>query len=121
MILNGCAHRPGIDYDETFSLVIKLATFWTVLSLAISHHWHVHQLNVKNDLHHGHLQETIYMHQRSMGSMIHRVLIMYVFFSGFFIVLNRPFRIGIITLLSLSPISVSLTGSETHHYLLKTG
>nr|GEX90566.1 ribonuclease H-like domain-containing protein [Tanacetum cinerariifolium] len=35
----------GIDVDETFSLVVKPATIRTALSLVISRHWHVHQLD----------------------------------------------------------------------------
>nr|GEV29057.1 ribonuclease H-like domain-containing protein [Tanacetum cinerariifolium] len=35
----------GIDVDETFSLVVKPETIRTVLSLAISRHWPVHQLD----------------------------------------------------------------------------
>ncbi|GJX47350.1 ribonuclease H-like domain-containing protein [Tanacetum coccineum] len=38
----------GIDVDETFSLVVKPSTIQTILSLATSQHWPVHQLDVKN-------------------------------------------------------------------------
>nr|GEU94278.1 ribonuclease H-like domain-containing protein [Tanacetum cinerariifolium] len=63
LVANGSTQIEGVDVDETFSLVVKLATIWTVLSLAISRHWHVHQLDVKNAFLHGDLAETIYMHK----------------------------------------------------------
>jgi histone deacetylase 1/2 len=35
-VLCGFTQRPGIDFDETFSPVVKPATVRTVLSLAVS-------------------------------------------------------------------------------------
>jgi hypothetical protein len=37
-----------VDYNETFSPVVKPATVRTVLTLSISRGWPVHQLDVKN-------------------------------------------------------------------------
>jgi hypothetical protein len=36
-ILRGFTQRPGVDYDETFSPIVKLATVRTVLATAVSH------------------------------------------------------------------------------------
>ncbi|GJV94603.1 ribonuclease H-like domain-containing protein [Tanacetum coccineum] len=56
---NGSTQLEGINVDETFSPVVKLGTIHTVLSLATSRHWPVHQLDVKNAFLHGDLSETI--------------------------------------------------------------
>ncbi|GJV16684.1 ribonuclease H-like domain-containing protein [Tanacetum coccineum] len=48
----------GVDVDETFSSVVKPGTIRTVLSLAASRHWTIHQLDVKNAFLHGDLSET---------------------------------------------------------------
>ncbi|GJU00696.1 ribonuclease H-like domain-containing protein [Tanacetum coccineum] len=63
LVANGITQVEGVDVDETFSPVVKLGTIRTVLSLAISRHWLVHQLDVKNAFLHGDLAETVYMHQ----------------------------------------------------------
>nr|GEU63639.1 ribonuclease H-like domain-containing protein [Tanacetum cinerariifolium] len=45
LVANGRSQQQGIDCDETFSLVVKLATIHTVLSLAVSRDWPIHQLD----------------------------------------------------------------------------
>ncbi|GJX22178.1 ribonuclease H-like domain-containing protein [Tanacetum coccineum] len=63
LVANGHSQQQGIDCDETFSLVGKPATICNVLSLAVTHDWPIHQLNVKNSFLHGQLSKTVYMHQ----------------------------------------------------------
>jgi hypothetical protein len=62
-VVCGFTQRPGIDFDETFSPVVKPATVRTVLSLALSRQRPVHQLDVKNAFLHGILTETVYCSQ----------------------------------------------------------
>jgi hypothetical protein len=62
-VLRGFTQWPGIDYDETFNLVVKPATVRTVLFLAVSRCWSIDKLDMKNVFLHGTLLETVYCSQ----------------------------------------------------------
>lgn len=63
LVAKGFKQRYGLDYEDTFSLVVKAATIRLVLSLAVSNHWTIKQLDVQNVFLHGVLEEDVFMRQ----------------------------------------------------------
>jgi hypothetical protein len=63
LVAKGFKQHLGIDYDDTFSPVVKPATIRIILSLAISQGWDLRQLDVKNAFLHDILEEKVYMKQ----------------------------------------------------------
>ncbi|XP_056688735.1 uncharacterized mitochondrial protein AtMg00820-like [Spinacia oleracea] len=48
LVGDGKTQQVGIDCGETFSPVVKSAMIRTILSLSLSKHWPIHQLDFKN-------------------------------------------------------------------------
>ena len=63
MVAKGFTQRPGIDYNETFSPVVKMDSLRTILSLSAARNLDMTQLDVKPAFLYGEINEKIYLNQ----------------------------------------------------------
>ena len=59
----GCAQRPGYDYVETFSPVVRMETIRAILALIPIEKLKIQQMDIKGAYLNGILQEKVYMRQ----------------------------------------------------------
>jgi hypothetical protein len=63
LVAKGFKQRYGLDYEDIFSPIVKVATIHIVLSVAVSKGWSLCQLDVQNAFLHSILEEYVYMQQ----------------------------------------------------------
>jgi hypothetical protein len=63
LVVNGYSQVEGVDYEETFSPMAKMASIRLLLALAIAYDLEVEQMDVKTTFLHSELKEEIFMKQ----------------------------------------------------------
>ncbi|KAL6328683.1 hypothetical protein AAG906_003368 [Vitis piasezkii] len=68
LVVMGFSQKKGIDFEEIFSLVVKMSSIRVVLGLVANMNLEIEQLDVKIVFLHGDLEEEIYMEQKGLQS-----------------------------------------------------
>ena len=63
LVAQGFSQKYGVDYDETFSPVVRFESLRTVIALAVQNGLKLHQMDVTTAFLNGELKEEVYMRQ----------------------------------------------------------
>jgi histone deacetylase 1/2 len=63
LVARGFQQTAGVDFEETFSPVVRASTVRIILTIAVHLNWDIRQLDINNAFLNGHLKETVYMSQ----------------------------------------------------------
>eukprot|EP00253_Pinus_taeda_P001650 PITA_01650 len=62
-VARGFSQKEGVDYNEIFALVARYTTIHSIIALATSQGWNLHQMDVKTAFLHGSIKEEVYVEQ----------------------------------------------------------
>ncbi|KAF3670777.1 COP9 signalosome complex subunit 2 [Capsicum annuum] len=63
LVVKGFKQKEGLDYNDTYSSVIRISSIRMLIALAVVYGLKIHQIDVKNAFLNGELEEEIYMEQ----------------------------------------------------------
>ena len=63
LVAQGFSQKYGLDYDETFSPVVRFESLRTLISLAVQNGMKLHQMDVTTALLNGELEDEVYVRQ----------------------------------------------------------
>ena len=63
LVAQGCTQKFGLDYEETFSPVVRFESIRCLLAMGTQHKLYLHQMDVSTAFLHGELSEEVYMKQ----------------------------------------------------------
>jgi hypothetical protein len=69
-VARGFSQVEGIDCEETFAPISRYTFIHTIISLATSMGWRLHQMDVKTTFLNGEIEEVVYIEQPN-GFVIH--------------------------------------------------
>lgn len=61
LVAKGYNQKEGIDYEETFSPIVKIVTMRIIISIVVQNSWPLYQLDINNAFMYGELDEDVYM------------------------------------------------------------
>ncbi len=61
LVVKRFIQHQDIDFSETFSLVVKMTSLKALISLAITHSFYIHQMDVSIICLHDNIKEEIYL------------------------------------------------------------
>ena len=63
LVAQGCSQRLGLNYEETFSLVVCFESVQSIIAFSVNNKIQLHQMDVSTTFLHGELSDEVYMKQ----------------------------------------------------------